>query len=211
MAAGVRSLPRFASASLGSQPCAPCTLPCGAGAVMRYLLELDETQARVVGGADGAYVLRARLRTRSPRVGQSGRTVTPDVDPASTSVRSVQASSRRGRRYPAGAHTAGGLRYRSDSAAMLGLGSASQNSLRALRPLRSNSCDESVYEARKRARPQAEHRSRHRNRPRRVPPAARRRGGRACVERQQCPLVRPLAGHAPQVPALLLSIFLELV
>ena len=48
---------------------------------------------------------------------------------------------------------------------MLGLGSASQNSLRALRPLRSNSCDESVHNARKRARPQAEHRSRHRNEP----------------------------------------------
>ena len=54
---------------------------------------------------------------------------------------------------------------RSDFAAMLGLGSASRNSLRALRPLRSNRRDESVNEARKRARPQAEHRSRHRNEP----------------------------------------------
>ena len=34
---------------------------------------------------------------------------------------------------------------------MLGLGSASRNSLRALRPLRSNRCGESVHDARKRA------------------------------------------------------------
>ena len=54
---------------------------------------------------------------------------------------------------------------RCDFAAMLGLGSASRNSLRALRPLRSNRRDESVHNAPKRARPQAEHRSHHRNEP----------------------------------------------
>ena len=59
---------------------------------------------------------------------------------------------------------------RSDFAAMLGLGSASQNSLRApkgapLKQLRRVS----LRSAPRRARPQAKHRSRHRNRPCRVP------------------------------------------
>ena len=49
---------------------------------------------------------------------------------------------------------------------------ASQNSLRELRSLRSDSCAGSVYEARCARRPQACASRRHRNRPCRVPPAA---------------------------------------
>jgi hypothetical protein len=55
--------------------------------------------------------------------------------------------------------------------AMSGFALASRNSLRALRPLRSNRRDEYVNEA-LRARPQAKPLRRHRNRRRRVPPAA---------------------------------------
>ena len=92
LAARVRRLPRFASASLGSQPCAPCTLPCGAGAVMRYLLELDETQAREWA----AQMERMCCALDSRRLGSlSCRTRSGIHD---------RMSSRRGRRYPAGAH-----------------------------------------------------------------------------------------------------------
>ena len=71
---------------------------------------------------------------------------------------------------------------RSDCPAMLGLVAPSQNSLRSLRSLRSNSRGESEDEARCARRPQACAARRHRNRPRRVPPAARQRLG--CLYRE---------------------------
>jgi hypothetical protein len=63
---------------------------------------------------------------------------------------SFTASARRGRRCPARAHAvAVAAARRLHCAARSGV--ASQNSLRSLRSLRSNTCDESVYEARWRA------------------------------------------------------------
>ena len=83
------------------------------------------------------------------------------------------ASSRRGRRVPGRGSYCGGLRFAPTPLRCSAWGRRRRTRCAPRRALRSNSCDESVYEARKRARPQAEHRSRHRNRPRRVPPAAR--------------------------------------
>jgi hypothetical protein len=60
---------------------------------------------------------------------------------------SVAASARRGRRCPARAHAVAVAAARSPHCAARS-GVASQNSLRSLRSLRSNSCDESVHEAR---------------------------------------------------------------
>ncbi len=89
-------------------------------------------------------------------------------------VRSCVALARRGRRCPAEAHAvtvSASLRLHCDARP----GVASQNSLRSLRSPRSDSCDESVYEACFARRPQACASRRHRNRPRRAPPAARQR------------------------------------
>ena len=82
------------------------------------------------------------------------------------------AVARRGRRRPAGAHAvavSAALRLHCDARP----GVASHNSLRSLRSLRSDTCDESVDEARCARRPQACASRRHTNRPRRAPPAAR--------------------------------------
>jgi hypothetical protein len=81
-------------------------------------------------------------------------------------------TARRGRRYPAGAHTVAvcaSLRLR--CAARPGVGVA-ELTTGLERALRSNNCDESVHDARKRARPRTEHHSRPRDRPHRAPPAA---------------------------------------
>ncbi len=89
-------------------------------------------------------------------------------------VHSLAASARRGRRCPVEAHAVavGALRRLHCDARP---GVASQDSLRSLRSLRSNSCDESVHEARCARQPQACAFRRHRNRPRRAPPAALQR------------------------------------
>ncbi len=89
-------------------------------------------------------------------------------------VRSCVALARRGRRCPAEAHAvtvSASLRLHGDARP----GVASHNSLRSLRSLRSDNCDESVYEApcARRLEPSAP--GRHRNRPRRAPPAALQR------------------------------------
>jgi hypothetical protein len=123
-------------------------------------------------------------------------------------VRCGEPSARRGRRCPAGAHAvAVGAARRLHCDARPGV--ASQNSLRSRCSLRSNNCDESVYEARCARRPRTwpcrprramrpdrspgtsgpPDRScpgspsrRHGNRPRRAPPAALHR---SCVLRQK--------------------------
>ncbi len=89
-------------------------------------------------------------------------------------VRFLEASARRGRRSPAGAHAVAVFaqrRLHCDARP----GVASHNSLRSLRSLRSNRCDGSVYEACFARRPQACASRRHRNRPHRAPPAALQR------------------------------------
>ena len=75
-------------------------------------------------------------------------------------------------------------------------GVASQNSLRSLRSLRSDSCDESVFDARCARRPQACASRRPRNRRRRVPPAARQQGGRWRRKPQPYPQRRARAGRS---------------
>ena len=70
----------------------------------------------------------------------------------------------RGRRPGRGSYC-GGLRFAPTPLRCSAWGRRRTTRYAPRRALRSNSCDESVYEARKRARPQAEHRSRHRNRP----------------------------------------------
>ena len=83
----------------------------------------------------------------------------------------IPMSARRGRRHPAGAHApAVGASHRLHCDARPGV--APPNSLRSLRSLRSNSCGESVDEARCTCRPQSSASRRRRNRPPRVPPAA---------------------------------------
>ena len=80
-------------------------------------------------------------------------------------------SARRGRRYPAGAH-AGAVGGYADCAAVLGLRSRCRTRYVRFAQLRSNSGNESVYEARFACRPQSSAPRRPRNRPCRVPPAA---------------------------------------
>ena len=95
-------------------------------------------------------------------------------------------SSRRGRRYPAGAHAvavSASLRLRCD--ARPGVGIAELAARPEGRYAQTAAMSQFTKRA-KRARPQAEHRSRHRMRPRRVPPAASQHGGRACNEYQPC-------------------------
>ncbi len=78
---------------------------------------------------------------------------------------------RRARRYPPGAHgRAVGAAHRLHCDARSGV--AAQNSLRSLRSLRSNSCAESVYEARCARRLRSCASRRPANRLRRAPPAA---------------------------------------
>jgi hypothetical protein len=99
-----------------------------------------------------------------------GRSVSGPLLPFAND-RFVEASRRRGRRCPLGAHpvaVCASLRLHCDARP----GVASQNSLRSLRSLRSNICDESVYEARCACRPQGCASRRHTNRPHRAPPAA---------------------------------------
>ena len=95
----------------------------------------------------------------------------------------VRRSARRGRRHPARAHAvAVDAAHRLRSGARFGV--AFPNSLRSLCSLRSNSGNESVYEARCARRPRISAPHRHRNRPRRVPPAANAKcGGGAQKER----------------------------
>jgi hypothetical protein len=79
--------------------------------------------------------------------------------------------SRRGSRYPAGAHTVA-VALRVDCAVVLGLGSAPRNSLCSLRSRRSDNRGESVDEVRCAHRPQPCAPRRHRDRSRRVPTSA---------------------------------------
>jgi len=101
-------------------------------------------------------------------------------------------SARRGRRYPLGAHAvavSASLRLHCDARP----GVASHNSLRFLRSLRSNRCDESDNEARCARRPQSCASRRHRNRPHRAPPAA--------MQRSLCSLRRQRASQQRRVRA----------
>jgi hypothetical protein len=75
--------------------------------------------------------------------------------------------SRRGSRYPPGAHT-GAVALRVDCAVVLGLGSAPRNSLCSLRSRRSDNRGENVDAVRCAHRPQPCAPRRHRDRPRRV-------------------------------------------
>ena len=86
-------------------------------------------------------------------------------------TRSVSASARRGRRHPAGAH-AGAVGGYADCAAVLRLRSRCRTRYVRFAQLRSNSGNESVYEARSACRPQSCADQSPRNRPCRVPPAA---------------------------------------
>ena len=135
--------------------------------------------------------------------------------------RFVAPAARRGRRHPAVAHAVAvgaarrlhcgpgacrrqGVRQAQNSpqglfcvrGALHRPGVASQNSLRSLRSLRSDSCDESVFDARCARRPQACASRRHRNRRRRVPPAARQQGGRWRRKPQPYPQRRARAGRS---------------
>jgi hypothetical protein len=75
-------------------------------------------------------------------------------------VRSLASTSRQSRVRAGYVARQGGRRIAPTEPAMTGFAAASQNSLRAPRPLRSNSCDESVHEARKRAGRKTGHRRR---------------------------------------------------
>ena len=121
------------------------------------------------------------------------------------------ALARRGRRRPPGAHAvAVGAARRLRCGARFGV--VSQNSLRSLRSLRSNNCDESVHEARCARRPRSSAPRRHRSRLCRAAPAAlqrkclhrapppqqrRVRTGRAApLERREAQVSRPRAKRA---------------
>jgi len=110
-------------------------------------------------------------------------------------VRFRLASVQRGRRCPVGTHAvavSASLRLRCGARPSV----ASQNSLRSLRSLRSDSCDESVHEARCARRLKACAPRRHRNRPHRAPPAAL---NRRCFSQRTTPAAlqrRARTGHA---------------
>jgi len=95
----------------------------------------------------------------------------PRMTAACKRLHLTQTLVRRGRRYPPGAHggaVCAALRLRCGARP----GVAPHNSLRSLRSLRSNTCGESVYEARCARRPRACAPRRPTNRACRVPPAA---------------------------------------
>ena len=101
-------------------------------------------------------------------------TLMPAIGPlrAFVFLRPTCVGARRGRRDPAGAHGGAVWRWtRRLPCGARGRG-ASHNSLRALRALRSDKCDENVHEARCARRPCRCAPRRPTNRPRRVPPAA---------------------------------------